>query len=208
MYGPGVYGRVLAPPLQRAIELREPARGDRGRIEAMVRATGLFREEEVGIALEVFDGSILGADRAEEAERAEGQVSKNASQSGPSASSASSASSAYASIGAYDNDVLIGWIAFGRRPCTDGTYDCYWIVVDPARHRAGIGTLLIEAMESRLGSMARLIVAETSGRSDYAPTRAFYERVGYRAQSRIPDFYSDGDDLVVFVKYLSPAVRP
>lgn len=184
LYGPGVYGRGLAPPLQRAIELREPARGDRGRIEAMLRATGLFREEEVGIALEVFDGSVAARGRG------------------------TAPPCPYRSIVAGDHDTVVGWIAFGQRPCTDGTYDCYWIVVDPARHRAGIGTLLIEAMESRLESMARLIVAETSGRPDYAPTRAFYERVGYRPQCRIPDFYSAGDDLIVFAKYLSPAVRP
>lgn len=167
-----------------AVDLREPKWEDRSRIEGIVRATGLFREEEVGIALEVFDGSVAAHSRG------------------------TAAPCPYTSIVACDHDTVIGWVAFGQRPCTDGTYDCYWIVVDPARQGAGIGTRLIEAMERRLSGQARLIVAETSGRSDYAPTRAFYERVGYRAQSRIPDFYSAGDDLVVFVKYLSPAVRP
>ncbi len=218
-----------------AVDLREPKPENRSRIEAMVRATGLFREEEVEIALEVFDGSLGARGCARpEAGRPDGagvsdtSVARRGTASALPDSPVPSAVDCvagdlpvpsavdrvagdlpdYTSIVACDHDTVIGWVAFGQRPCTDGTYDCYWIVVDPARHGAGIGTQLIEAMERRLSDRARLIVAETSGRSEYAPTRTFYERVGYRAQSRIPDFYSDGDDLVVFVKYLSHAVRP
>lgn len=183
---------VTAP----AVDLREPKWEDRSRIEGIVRATELFREEEVGIALEVFDGSVAAPGVA-----APG-VAAHSSARLPCARLPD-----YASIAAYDADLLVGWVAFGQRPCTDGTFDCYWIVVDPARQGTGVGTMLIEAMEGRLAGRARLIVAETSGRDDYAPTRAFYQRTGYRPLSRIPDFYSAGDDLVVFVKYLSPAVR-
>jgi hypothetical protein len=43
---------------------------------------------------------------------------------------------------------------------------------------------------------------ETSGRADYDGTRRFYERHGYRATARIPDFYAPGDDQVVYVKPL------
>jgi len=58
-----------------------------------------------------------------------------------------------------------------------------------------------EEMERRLAGVARLIVVETAGRADYAPTRAFYEARGYRAVGMIPDFYAPGDDQVTFVKY-------
>ena len=74
------------------------------------------------------------------------------------------------------------------------------MAVDPALHGAGIGTALLDAMERRLAGAARLIVVETAGRADYAPTRAFYEARGYRAAARIPDFYEPGDDQVVYVK--------
>ncbi|MBA2628245.1 MAG: hypothetical protein H0U85_09540 [Gemmatimonadales bacterium] len=58
-------------------------------------------------------------------------------------------------------------------------------------------------MEHRLAFLARVIVVETAGRSDYAPTRAFYEARGYRAVATIPDFYAPGDDQVAYVKYLT-----
>jgi ribosomal protein S18 acetylase RimI-like enzyme len=74
------------------------------------------------------------------------------------------------------------------------------MAVDPALHGAGVGTALLHAMESRLAGVARLVVVETAGRSDYAPTRGFYEARGYRAVSRIPDFYAPGDDQVVYTK--------
>ena len=77
------------------------------------------------------------------------------------------------------------------------------MAVDPALHGAGVGTALLHAMEARLAGVARLVVVETAGRPDYAPTRAFYEGRGYRAVSRIPDFYAPGDDQVVYVKSLS-----
>ena len=76
------------------------------------------------------------------------------------------------------------------------------MAVDPALHGAGVGTALLAEMERRLAGSARLIVVETAGRPDYAPTRAFYERRGYSAVARIPDFYAPDDDLVVFVKRL------
>ena len=62
-------------------------------------------------------------------------------------------------------------------------------------------------MERRLDGIARLIVVETAGRPEYAGTRAFYEARGYRAVSRIPDFYAPGDDQVVYVKAPAAARR-
>ena len=60
-------------------------------------------------------------------------------------------------------------------------------------------------MEGRLAGSARLIVVETAGREDYAPTRAFYEARGYRRAAVIPDFYAPGDDQVVYVKFFTPS---
>jgi ribosomal protein S18 acetylase RimI-like enzyme len=82
------------------------------------------------------------------------------------------------------------------------------MAVDPALHGAGIGSALLHAMESRLAGVARLIVVETAGRADYAPTRGFYQARGYRAVSRIPDFYAPGDDQVVYTKSLAEAPVP
>jgi GNAT superfamily N-acetyltransferase len=149
--------------------LRHLTAADRGRIEEISRAVGVFREDEIPVALEVFDGAVAG-------------------------------SPDYLAVGAEHDGRLAGWICWGPTPCTLGTFDLYWMAVDPAHHGAGLGTALLTAMEQRLPGTARLVVVETAGRPDYAPTRAFYQARGYRAVSRIPDFYAPGDDQVVYVK--------
>lgn len=163
---------VLAPA-----QLRPLTRADRDRLEAITRATGLFSDEEVPVALEVFDAAVAGSDD-------------------------------YAALGAAVGDTLAGWICWGPTPCTVGTFDLYWIAVDPAQHNAGIGSLLLAEMERQLAGLARLVVVETAGRAAYAPTRAFYERRGYAAVARIPDFYAPGDDQVVYTKAITAAARP
>lgn len=132
---------------------------------------GLFRENEVLVALEVFD----------EAVRPDGSLF-------------------YFTLGAEIDGRLVGWICWGPTPCTLGTFDLYWMAVDPALQGLGIGSALVAEMERRLGGKARLIVVETAGRPDYAATRAFYQAQGYSPVATIPEFYAPGDDQVVFMK--------
>ncbi|HEY7636680.1 MAG TPA: GNAT family N-acetyltransferase [Gemmatimonadales bacterium] len=106
----------------------------------------------------------------------------------------------YIALGAEVEGDLSGWICWGPTPCTLGTFDLYWMAVDPALQGSGVGTTLVQAMEARVAGLARLIVVETAGRADYQKTRAFYEARGYVPLSRIPDFYAPGDDQVVYVK--------
>lgn len=41
----------------------------------------------------------------------------------------------------------------------------------------------------------RLLVARTSGTAQYDGTRSFYRRLGYMEHTRVPDYWTDGDDL-------------
>jgi ribosomal protein S18 acetylase RimI-like enzyme len=47
-----------------------------------------------------------------------------------------------------------------------------------------------------------MIVVETSGSERYIPTRRFYERIGFQQAAVVKDFYSVGDDKVIYVKYV------
>jgi D-alanine-D-alanine ligase len=109
----------------------------------------------------------------------------------------------YLARGAVLDGRLVGWICWGPTPCTLGTFDLYWMAVDPAAQGTGVGSALITDMEQRLAGVGRLIVVETAGRADYAPTRAFYEARGYRVAAVIPDFYAPGDAQVIYAKTLS-----
>ncbi len=137
-----------------------------------MRNIGLFRPDELPVALEVFDAAVGG-------------------------------DASYTAMVAEQDGRPAGWACWGPTPCTLGTYDMYWLAVDPALQGAGVGGRLVAEMERRLAGSARLIVVETAGRPDYAPTRAFYEARGYRRTATIPGFYAPDDDLVVYVKSLT-----
>jgi ribosomal protein S18 acetylase RimI-like enzyme len=148
--------------------------------ERVAEITGVFRDEELRIAAEVFADAVAAAEQARDGS-ATGELP-------------------YYTLGAELDGRLCGWICWGATPCTEGTWDLYWLAVDPAAQGAGLGTALVEEMERRLPPSARLISVDTSGRQDYAPTRRFYEARGYRAVAVVPDFYARGDDQVIFTK--------
>jgi ribosomal protein S18 acetylase RimI-like enzyme len=153
--------------------IRPPQASDRARVRAMVEATGVFRPAEVDIALEVFDDAVARP------------------------------GTDYTALGAFDGERLVGFTAFGPTPGTEGTWDLYWIVVDPTVHRAGIGRRLMTATETSIeAEHGRLIVVQTSSRPDYEPTRRFYEKIGYDRAAHVPEYYAQNDGLVVFTKQL------
>ncbi len=156
--------------------LRPVGHAQRARLERLTAAAGLFRPDEVAIAVELLDDSLAGDED-------------------------------YRFLGAYAGDELVGYACWGPTPGTTGTYDLYWIVVDPAWQGKGVGSALLRAVEERLPTdNGRLIVVETSSRAEYAPTRAFYERRGYAPAARLPGYYAPGDDLVIYLKDLSDGV--
>jgi len=153
--------------------LRPVGRAHRARLEQLTRGTGLFREEEVATAVELLDESLAGDED-------------------------------YRFLGAFDGDQLIGYACWGSTPGTVTTSDLYWIVVDRDKQGSGIGTQLLGEVERRLTADGRrLVVVETSSRSDYVPTRAFYEARGYTRAATIPAYYAPGDDLVIYTKDLN-----
>jgi ribosomal protein S18 acetylase RimI-like enzyme len=152
----------------------------RDQLEAIVRATNVFAEDEVSVALELFDQAI-------------GKWTMEPD---------------YEFVGAFDpGGALIGYACFGATPSTDNTFDLYWIAVSPSAQRSGAGGLLMSEVERRLTQRrARLLVVETSSRADYGPTRRFYQKRGYEQAAQLRDFYAPGDDRVVLTKHLAAAL--
>ncbi|HUS83956.1 MAG TPA: GNAT family N-acetyltransferase [Anaerolineales bacterium] len=105
----------------------------------------------------------------------------------------------YFFLSALADEALIGFACYGPTPLTQGTFDLYWINVVESWKGKGVGrqlmTAVIEAVRKAAG---RLMVLDTSGHPDYAPTRAFYVRCGFHPAATIPDFYAPGDDLVIY----------
>ena len=158
------------------MRVRELRGSDRGPLDDILRATGLFTEEEVGVALELIDTGVG-------ARPDEGYLFAVAED---------------------DAGSPVGYACWGRVPMTDATFDLYWIAVEPREQGRGVGRALLAQVEASVRAAGgRLIVVETAGKPSYAGTRAFYERTGYPEVARLPDFYRDGDDKVLHVKRLS-----
>lgn len=89
-------------------------------------------------------------------------------------------------------------------PLTEGTWNTLLICVDPQAHGTGIGTALMRHIEDELGGQgARVLLVETSGTPEFARTRGFYDMLGYTREACIRDYYSAGDDKVIFRKALT-----
>jgi GNAT superfamily N-acetyltransferase len=175
---------VVANHLQKSVDrlvgggcrLRDQVRpADREAVRALVERTGFFRPDEIDIAVELVDEHL-----------------------------ARGACSGYQFVFAELDSELSGYACYGPIPCTTASFDLYWIAVDPRRQRRGIGEQLMSAVETRVGGAGgERIYIDTSGKSQYAPTRAFYERMGFRCDARLKDFYAPDDDRVIYVKTLS-----
>ncbi len=157
--------------------LREEPRPEDGpRIREIVESTKFFHPYEVEIAQELVEERL-----------AEG------------------IGSGYFFVFADRGDRTIGYSCYGPTPCTAWTYDIYWMAVDQQDRGGGLGRILLERTEQRIHEMGgRRIYIETSSSEKYLPTRAFYERTGYRVDAVLEDFYGPGDAKVIFVKVLPP----
>lgn len=140
----------------------------------MVRATGFFSAEEIGMARELADDGLN-----------------------------QGAASHYRFLLADNPAGVVGYACFGPVPCTRAAWDLYWIAVAPGTQRNGVGRRILESVEAEvLRSGGTRIYADTSSRLQYAPTRKFYGQRGYHAAAEFPDFYAPGDGKIVFLKIL------
>jgi ribosomal protein S18 acetylase RimI-like enzyme len=158
-----------------SVAIRPLVSADRTVVRSIITRAGNFTDAEIDVAMELVDEWL-----------AEGEAS------------------GYLTFVIADSEELQsvrGYVCFGPTPMTDGTFDLYWIAVDPDDQGRGFGGQLIAAAEEEVRARGgRLLLIETSSQASYAPTVRFYERSGYEIVARIPDYYRAGDDRLVFAK--------
>jgi len=102
-----------------------------------------------------------------------------------------------------NNNGVQGYYCVGPTPMTEVSYDLYWIAVDPNKYGSGASRELMEHCETFVRSRSgKKIIAETSSQASYDRTRTFYQKHGFVEEARIKNYYSVGDDLVIFTKQL------
>jgi len=147
---------------------------DRSQLLDLVRQQKNFNAQEVEVAIEVIDDTL--------------NPDKN---------------DYLILVAVTEEEQVVGFICYGEIPMTDRRFDLYWVAVDPALGRQGVGKLLLARMEAELAEQgpARVYV-DTSSTPGYDPARGFYEKNGYRVACVLHDFYRDGDDRVIYLKEL------
>lgn len=161
--------------MNQKIDIRPARSSDQTTVLDLIERTGFFRPVELEIAREVFS---------------------DAAEMKPGCT--------YQSYAAEADGKVAGWICFGATPCTLGTFDIYWVAVDPVFQHKGVGTQLVQFAETKAKTQhGRLLVVETSGAPRYAPTRKFYEGLGFILAACVPEFYAPGDDKCIYLKKLS-----
>ncbi len=144
-------------------------------IRDIAESTGFFRADEIDIAVELVEERL-----------------KKGKSSG------------YEFLFACHNGKPVAYSCYGLIPCTVKSYDLYWIAVRNNYRGTGIGSYLLKLTEQKIaGAGGNGIYAETSSREQYESTRKFYEKNNYQIKACFEDFYDDGDNKVVYVRYLS-----
>jgi ribosomal protein S18 acetylase RimI-like enzyme len=87
---------------------------------------------------------------------------------------------------------------------TEGTYNLYAIGVKKSIQGKGVGAKMMQYIEELLRNQGhRILIVETSGTAEMNLTRQFYEQLQYTKEAVIRDFWSEGDDKVVYWKKLN-----
>lgn len=148
---------------------------ERSQIRQIALATGVFNEHELETVDELLDDYFEDPDR-----------------------------SGYYFLSYRDGEQVLGFATWGPRDLSGKGYDLYWIATWPDGQRRGVGRALMAAVEAQVRARnGYWIWIETSDTPPYAPARGFYKRCGYKRVLELPDFYRDGDGLIVFIKRLS-----
>jgi D-alanine-D-alanine ligase len=152
----------------------EPAREDLERVRRIIEESGFFHPYEVTVAVELVSERLL-----------------------------KGIESGYFFVFAEVNGEVAGYACYGPVPCTEASYDIYWIAVRNDLRHKGLGKRIQERVEAVIRKMGgRRIYVETSTRDLYAPTRSFYRRVGFYEEAVLADFYARGDGKSIMVKVL------
>ena len=147
--------------------------GDREAIRALVAGTGAFKPHEVDVAMELVEIAL---------------TQKGQDDYHPY-------------VVAEEDGTVVAYACFGKNAMTKATFDLYWIATRADRMGKGYGRAILSFVEEEVRRRGgRLLVIETSSQESYGTQRLFYEKTGCILAARLPDYYDDGDDKLIYLK--------
>lgn len=143
------------------------------RIRQILESTGFFDQspDEIDVAVELAELSLKNGNNVEN----------------------------YECIFVEEDNQVVGYGCFARIPCTLSSFEIYWLGVDKQVQGKGFGKALIKNIVEELKTLgATKIVLQTAGREQYVPTQKFYIASGFTLEARIKDYFTVGDDCLIY----------
>ncbi|MBF0522951.1 MAG: GNAT family N-acetyltransferase [Candidatus Omnitrophica bacterium] len=97
---------------------------------------------------------------------------------------------------------LLGFLIFGKSSLTHFSWDIYRLVVDKDFLEQPIAEKLLARLEDFIlkDEKKAILRVETSTKEACAHARELYEQLNFQEGGRIPSFYDDKEDLIVYYK--------
>lgn len=147
---------------------------DPDRVRDIVASTNFFQDYEIDVAVELVHENLTKGDE-----------------------------SGYNFLFVEIDSKTVAYSCFGLIPCTESSFDLYWIVVHNDYRGLGIGKKLLALTEKAITKMnGTTVYAETSSQEKYGPTRLFYYKNHFFEEARLKNFYRKYDDKIIYTKML------
>jgi ribosomal protein S18 acetylase RimI-like enzyme len=156
-------------------DIRRIETEDRESIRNLVAGTGAFKGHEVDVAIELVDIALTQPGQDDY----------------------------HPFVLVEEDGTVAAYACFGKNEMTAATFDLYWLATRADRQGKGYGRKIVSFVEEEIRRRGgRLLVIETSSQESYGDTRAFYEKIGCTLAARLPDYYDEGDDKLIYLKSL------
>lgn len=100
-----------------------------------------------------------------------------------------------------DGGEVLGFAYYAPAAMTDRSWYLYWIAVTKRTQAKGIGGALLKFAEDDIRQRhGRVLFIETSSLPHYDLTRRFYLKHQYQEVAAVPDYYAEGDHMIVYRK--------
>jgi len=156
-------------------EFRRIEPKDREAIRSLVEGTGAFQRHEVDVAMELVEIALTQPGQDDY----------------------------HPFVLVEEDGTVAAYACFGKNEMTAATFDLYWLATRADRMGKGYGRRIVSLVEEEIRRRGgRLLAIETSSKESYASTQAFYEKIGCTLAARLPDYYDEGDDKLIYLKPL------
>lgn len=146
---------------------------DRDAIRALIAGTAAFKEFEVDVAMELVEVALTRPGQDDY----------------------------HPYVLEEDDGTIASYACFGKNAMTKATFDLYWLATRADRMGRGYGRKIVAFVEEEVRKRGgKLLVIETSSKESYGTTREFYLKIGCVLAARLPDYYDDGDDKLIYLK--------